>query len=230
MKISLVALLLLVFLPASVLSQEMVSADSFFSAVSDRYSGIQDYSAKVIITAGKASPMQGDLIYKSPSLLRIDFSVPADQVICFDGKTLTVYLPEYRAVLSQEVSDGAAGAKTGGAALASKQGLALMRRNYSIGYLSTPDPVPLDEGSEERVVKLILNRKTQTEGFSEIRLSVSPDTSLIRRIEGVAASKETFVFDFKSVKLNQNISDAKFIYDSPASANLYNNFLFKPEE
>jgi len=54
---------------------------------------VTDYQADVHITAGH-QPMAGTLLFKSPSLLRIDFSQPADQVIVFDGKTLLVYLPQ----------------------------------------------------------------------------------------------------------------------------------------
>jgi outer membrane lipoprotein-sorting protein len=37
-------------------------------------------------------------------------------------------------------------------------------------------------------------------------------------------------FDFSNIKTNQGIPDQRFIYDSPASANLYNNFLFRDTE
>jgi len=38
------------------------------------------------------------------------------------------------------------------------------------------------------------------------------------------------VFNFTDIKLNQGIAETVLIYDSPASANLYNNFLFKDAE
>ena len=49
---------------------------------------------------------------------------------------------------------------------------------------------------------------------------------LIRRINSVTPNNEEFFLDFFDYKLNQNITDQRFIYDPPSSANNYNNFLF----
>jgi len=60
-----------------------------------------------------------------------------------------------------------------------------------------------------------------------VRISISESSLLIRRIEGWTVANERIAFDFTSVKLNQNIPAARFLYDAPASANVYNNFLFQ---
>jgi len=169
--------------------------------------------------------MTGSLIFKSPTLLRIDFSQPADQVIVFDGKTLLVYLPQYRAVLRQDAGDQ--GVSLGSATLASKEGLSLLRRNYTIGWEHSPNQEPLDPGSNEQVYRLMLSRKSVSEGYKNIRLSVSADTMLIRRLEGWTVSNDKIGFDFQNIRLNQGINEDKFGYDAPASANVYNNFLFQ---
>jgi hypothetical protein len=44
---------------------------------------------------------------------------------------------------------------------------------------------------------------------------------------GRTIADESLAFDFTEIKLDQGIPEARFAYDSPASANLYNNFLFK---
>lgn len=207
-------------------AQDILTADQFFSQVAERYAQVTDYEAKLGITAGKTE-MHGTVAYRSPSLLRIDFSQPADQVIVFDGETVVVYLPEYNAVLSQSASSSEGGA--GAAGLNSSEGLKMMRRNYTVAFETGPDPVPIDEGSTEMVVRLVLSRKTVAEGFKTLTLSIAPDSKLIRRIEGVNLSNELFVFDFSDIKLNQGIPEARFIYDSPASANVYNNFLFSSD-
>jgi outer membrane lipoprotein-sorting protein len=204
-------------------ADDILTADQFFSQVSDHYVQISDYEAKIAITAGKNAPMTGTIIYKTPSLLRIDFISPPDQVIAFDGETLQVYIPSLRAILSQTTT-GKSGA--GGASLASKEGLAMMRRSYSVAYETGPAAVPLDQGSTEMVVRLNLSRKSVSEGFRTLKLSIAADTKLIRRIEGWTLSGDYFVFDFTGIKLNQKLADTRFIYDSPASANVYGNFLF----
>jgi outer membrane lipoprotein-sorting protein len=114
--------------------------------------------------------------------------------------------------------------------MASAQGLQLLRRGYVPSFLSGPVPVPLDDRSRETVVKLRLTRRLASEGFSEIILSVNPETHLIRRIEGRTIADVLVRFDFSNIRTNLGIPEQRFIYDSPASANLYNNFLFRDSD
>jgi outer membrane lipoprotein-sorting protein len=169
--------------------------------------------------------MQGIVSHLTPSFLRIDFTRPAEQVILFNGELLTIYLPEFRAVLNQSVNmtrrSGASGAS-----LASAQGLTLLRRNYVPSFVTGPNPVPLDTNSREQVVKLRLTRSSVSEGYKELILSINSETMLIRRIEGRTITDGEVRFDFTNVRINQGIPEQRFIYDSPASANMYNNFLF----
>ena len=204
-----------------VFAQEILTASAFFKSVSEVYGTIRDYEADIDIKAGRAS-MRGRVSYKKPDLLRIDFSNPAEQVICFNGDLLTIYLPGQQVILNQSV-DNSSGA---GANLATSQGLALLSRYYSPAYETGPDAVPLDDDSDELVVRLVLRRRNTSEAFSSIKVSVSPTSMLIRRIEAVTPQGENFTFDFRNYVLNQGIPDLRFIYDPPTSANNYNNFLF----
>ncbi len=212
---------------APIFSQNTITTvDTFFSSVSEVYAGLNDYSANIEISYENASSsevMQGRVLYKKPNLLRIDFSSPADQTMVFDGNLLTVYLPSpYNAVLTQSVEDSSAG----GASLATPEGLSLLRRYYSIAYESGPDPVPLEEGSNVRVIALSLSRRSTTEMFRTIRLLVDPKTNLMRRIEASTITGAKIVFTFSNYALNQGLSDNRFVYESPSSANVYDNFLF----
>jgi len=208
--------------------QEIITAGKYLEMVSETYGSIRDYEANIAIRSG-GSDMTGRVSHLSPSFLRIDFTRPADQVIVFNGELLTIYLPEFRAVLNQTVSQsrrpGAAGA-----GMASAQGLTLLRRNYVPSFVTGPNPEPLDGNSSERVVKLRLTRSSVAEGFREIILSVNPETKLIRRIEARTLSEGEVRFEFTNVRTNQGIPEQRFIYDSPASANMYNNFLFKDSD
>jgi outer membrane lipoprotein-sorting protein len=204
-------------------SQEIITAERYLEMVSERYGSIRDYEAHIVIHSG-SSEMTGNVSYLSPSFLRIDFIRPADQVIVFNGELLTVYLPEYRAVLNQSITPGRRPAS--GASLASAQGLALLRRNYVASFVTGPDPVAL-QGTQEEVVKLRLARRNISEGFREIILSISPGAHTIRRIEGRTIADSLVQFDFTNIRTNQGIPEMRFIYDSPASAYMYNNFLFK---
>ena len=213
-----------------VFSQEIVTADRYLESVSERYAGIKDYEARVIIRSD-SSEMTGNLSYLDPFFLRIDFTEPAEQVLVFNGEILTVYIPRLRAVLNQSVAPlRRSSTPAGGASLASAQGLQLLRRGYLPAFVTGPDPVPLDDRNREAVVKLRLTRRLASEGFREIILSVDPQTFLIRRLEGRTIADALVRFDFTNVRTNVGIPEQRFVYDSPATANLYNNFLFRDSD
>jgi outer membrane lipoprotein-sorting protein len=204
-------------------AQEIVTAERYLERVSDAYAGFRDYEAKIAIRSG-STDMYGTVSHLEPNFLRVDFSTPAEQVIVFNGNNLTVYLPEYRAILSQDV---ASNSSAGGASLASAAGLSMLRRNYAAAFITGPEPIPLDDASKERVVKLRLTRRYGSEGFREITLSIDPATLQIRRMEAITIADVAIRFDFTSIKTNIGIPEQRFLYDSPASANMYNNFLFR---
>ncbi len=208
----------------SVSGQEILTASQFFDSVSASYGTIKDYTARLTIQT-KKSTMEGTLYYKTPNLLRIDFSKPKDQVINVNGKTLTIYIPSQNVVMVQELKKHN---KTSLAIMANEQGLLLLKKGYSVAYLKGPDPVPLDEGSKEMVVKLNLVWRGTDEGYRQIIMSVSKD-GLIRRMKGITINYETFQYDFTDIKLNQDLPDARFQYDPPPSAYMMKNFLFEPE-
>jgi outer membrane lipoprotein-sorting protein len=213
------------FAAAPAPAQEIVTAAQYFGKVADHYSQIVDYEGKITITTAKDS-MKGDIIFKSPSLLRIDFTSPPDQVIAFDGQTLSVYIPGYNAILSQSASDKPG---AGSANLATREGLRMLKRNYTVAFEMSPAPQPLEGAPGEQAVRLVLGRSSAAEGFRTIKLYVTPDSLLIRRIEGWTIAGDKLTFDFNGIKTNVGIPATRFVYDSPASANVYNNFLFKSD-
>jgi outer membrane lipoprotein-sorting protein len=215
---------LLVLISGFIFGQEIVTAGRCLEMVSDRYSTVRDYEANIAIRSGN-SDMTGFVSHLSPSFLRIDFSRPAEQVIVYNGELLTIYLPEYRAILNQVINRN----RRSGAGLASSQGLSMLRRNYTPSYVTGPNPESLDSGSTERVIKLRLARLSGGEAFREIILSINPDTLLIRRIEGITLAGGEVRFDFTNIRTNQGIPEQRFIYDSPGSANMYNDFLFRED-
>jgi outer membrane lipoprotein-sorting protein len=205
-------------------AQEILTAENFFDQVSEVYGEVRDYIAKATIVQEK-EVMSGTLYYKSPNLLRIDFTSPAEQVLVTDGSRLTVYIPLYRVVMSQALRRRPAGALP---SMVSKQGLALLKRNYYMAFLEGPGKVPLDPGSSLMVTKLKLTWRTNSEGFREMVLSVNSQ-NMICRIDAVTVGYQKIQFSFEDIKVNQNIPDARFKYDPPASANVQENFLFEPD-
>jgi outer membrane lipoprotein-sorting protein len=225
-RISLFFLLILNF--GLLYGQEIITAGKYMEQVSETYGFIRDYEANIAIRSG-GNDMTGAISHLSPSFLRIDFTRPADQVIVFNGELLTIYLPEFRAVLNQTINQSRRPVAQS-ASMASAQGLTMLSRNYVPSFVTGPNPEQLDSNSQEKVVKLRLTRKSVSEGFREIILSINPDTKLIRRIEGRTVEGSEVRFDFTNVRVNQGIPEQRFIYDSPASANMYNNFLFRDSD
>ena len=180
--------------------QSITTASVFFSGMSEQYAALSDYTANLTVSTGsgsKVQTMEATVYFKRPNRLRIDFTKPNEQVILFTGDTLTIYVPSYRMVL------------------------------YTIAYETGATPQPLAEGSSEQVVVLALNRRSASETFRNIRLLVSPETKLIRRIEAWPISGSKITFDFSAYRLNTGIPDSRFLYDIPPNADMLNNFLFE---
>jgi len=207
---------------ASGFAQEILTADLFMRQLSARYSEIQDYEAELTVTSERKT-MVGIVVYKAPTLMRVDFSEPAEQVIVYNGDMLTVYVPELRAKLTQQTGT------TNTTATASGEGLRMLTRSYSVVYESVPVPTPLPGAEDELVIRLVLSRLTVAEGFRTITLSVDAENMLIRRMDGETLAGDLISYDYKNTRVNQGINDTRFLYDSPASANTYNNFLFSTE-
>ncbi|MCL2609407.1 MAG: outer-membrane lipoprotein carrier protein LolA [Treponema sp.] len=223
MKVLPVALVLAVLTAWQVDSQEILTADRFMQALSAHYATVQDYEAEIAIRSG-GSNMVGTASYLAPSSMRIDFSQPSNQVIVFAGGSLTVFLPDLRVVLNQEIGGNSS---TAGASLASEEGLLLLRRNYVPAFVSSPEPIPLEAGSQEQVVKIRLLRRNISEGFREIILSVNPKTNLIRRIEATTMANVVVQFDFSSIRINTGIPELRFAYTPPAGSSTITNFMFR---
>jgi chaperone LolA len=206
-------------------AQDIQTAENFFDRVAENYGQVKDYVADFSIQTEKTG-MSGILFYKSPNLLRIDFTTPAEQVVVTDGEKLTVYIPQYRVIMNQTLRKRSSAAL---AALASQQGLHLLKRNYSVAYLEGPDPAPLENGGDEKVTKLKLTWRSSDEGFRQIDMAVN-QKMIIRRMVGVTLAYQKVQFDFKNVRINQSIPDARFKYIPPATANVVENFLFDANE
>ena len=176
--------------------------------------------------------MKAKITYLQPDKVRFDFSKPEEQVIVFNGDTLTIYLPGSAAVLTQNANTEDSDAKGSAANLATSEGLTLMRRYYTVSWETSQEAVPLDEDkatgevSDEKVVRLVLWRRTTSEAFRYIKLSINPKTKLIRRVEAVTPSDITYKIDFSDYEINQGLTAQRFSYDIPSAANSYDNFMF----
>lgn len=223
-KILLCINILLISMALTVSAQEILTAEQYFRAVSEHYGTIVDYRARITIQHGE-EVMEGEILYKTPNLLRINFTEPEDQVLVVDGIQLMLYLPIHHVLMRQDIDSHSTATL---ATMTSEQGLKLLSQNYSIAFLDGPGAVPLDEGSDEMVRKFKLVWRTPGQGFRQIEMSVDKNM-MIRRMIGINEDFETFTFDFVNIRVNQNIPAARFSFDEPPEAYMIENFLFEPE-
>ena len=207
-------------------AQQILSAEKFLEAVSQKFATVNDMEASVTFTQGKSSTWQGTLSYRSPLYLRIDFTSPKGQFLAIDAEQLVIYVPSLNVVMVQALTKRSSGQL---AEMATAKGLTMLSHNFSVAWATGPDPVPLEDGSSETVYKLKLTPRVASTGFTSMVLSVTREY-LFRRLEGVRADGEKQVMDYAGVKINQNLPDQRFRIDTPADANIVSDFLFDSTE
>ncbi len=201
-------------------AQDIVTAQSYFERVSEAFGSVKDYTCALTITRTDTIT-SGRLYYKSPNLLRLDYTVPANQVVLMDGKKLQIYIPSQNLILEQDLrSRSASELET----MASSRALRLLSEGFDISYLDTPEPVPLSPGSSEQVVKLKLTRRLSREMYREIVISIS-ENKLIRRMQGVLEDHSEIVMDYANIRVNQNLPDSRFQEGQWPEAYVVHDFL-----
>jgi len=103
---------ILVVSSVSLHAQELLTSSAFFDQVAQRYGAIEDYTADVVIS-NENTVSRGVLFFRAPGMVRIDFDVPADQIIVSDGERLQVFIPRYNVVPAQRGVSGLARKRAG---------------------------------------------------------------------------------------------------------------------
>jgi outer membrane lipoprotein-sorting protein len=218
--------LFLVLVALAAGAQEIISAEKFLEAVSQQFGAVTDMEADISITTAGNGTWQGKLSYRTPTWLRIDFSVPNGQFLAISDEQLVIYVPSLKVMMVQALKQRSSGQL---AEMITAKGLGMLSRNFSVAWAVSPDPVPLEAGSSEMVYKLKLTPRVASTGFKSLTLSVTRDR-VFRRFEGVRNDGETQVMDYRNVRTNQNLPDSRFRIVTPPDANIVADFLFDPEE
>ena len=120
-------------------AQNITTASAYFKTISEYYGTIKDYEVDFEIKVDK-SESRGKLSFKAPNLLRMDYTNPEEQVICFNGDMLTIYIKEpAEAVLQQQVTPGSSGSASTMTAQAPLQ-IFLHLRAFPLCHAITPLP------------------------------------------------------------------------------------------
>ncbi len=199
--------------------------DVFLQRVSDRYAKMEDYQARIRIRRGERVD-NGRLAYKSPGLIRLDYDSPKGQVLLITEDKVEFYLPSFQSVMEQRLSRSDAQSMSSVGAIGGN-GLKILRDNYSVSYLVGPDPVPLGGGSNEMVIKLRFQWRSNAEGFRTLDVSINPTSLLIRRMEGVTGLFENVQFDYTDITLDRGVPTSVFVFvpEEGLQITRYPNFL-----
>lgn len=127
---NLIWIAILLLLPCLMVSaqQQITTAEDFLESVSSTYGEINDYTADLTITRDGAVS-RGKLSFLSPNKVRIDFTIPSEQVLVSDGRDLWIYLPAQGIVLQQS-----ARSSSSGLGLANKEGLTLLQTTTAFHF------------------------------------------------------------------------------------------------
>ena len=208
------------YVGGTVFGQELLTASDFFQRVSQRYEKLSDYTADFRWEEEDAVS-EGVLYYKSPNLIRLDFTTPDEQVVVSDGEQLKVYVPQNNVVLRQQFDSSEVATLPG---ITGGEGLQLLRENYSIAYISEPRPLPT-EGGTTPYYALRFTPKTRSEGFRSLDMYID-ESLFIQRFIALTVQSRRITMVWTNVQENQNLTSAMFDYDAPGSANVYENFLY----
>ena len=216
-------------LSAPLLAQDIRTASELLRRVAEEYAGFDDYVAEIVMTT-EDNAMEGTLYHRRPNDLYIEFSEPQKQFILSDGEYLRVHVPSVNTTLSQQLRQQSDETPGG---VATGEGLALLRRNFSVAYQRSPDYVNLEStpgaidsvGPNDQVVNLRLDTSSPNEGYRQLILSIDQDYR-IRRIIGTTVDYGVVQFDFTNIRVNVSVQDSRFEYESPPASSTFEDFLF----
>jgi outer membrane lipoprotein-sorting protein len=230
---------------------ELLSAKNLLERLSGSFkANVKDLKAEVKLIQGNTTST-GTLLFKNPQKVRIDFSDPANQVICSNGYELWVYIPYLNIVLHQDILERERMKKdeddeknekeknndnknndqveepeiVTNPILLNPVGLDKFLTEYSIEYHETKEKVSYKDGSKVYKMKLIRWRSTK-HGFNVIYLTIQ-ENGIIRQVRGVTASYKQIILELDRIELNTNISALKFDYEPPAHTSTVDDFINK---
>lgn len=227
--VSVFALFAVIAAPAA-FTQDIRTASALMRRVSEEYAGFDDYVAEIVMTTDD-DEMSGTLYYAEPNRLYIEFSDPDEQFILSDGEYLRVHVPSLNTTLSQRLRRQSDATPAG---VATGEGLALLRRNFSVAYQSSPEYVSLNStsgsiasvGPNTEVINLRLDTSAPNEGYRQLILSIDRDYR-IRRIVGTTVDYDVIQFDFTDIQTNVSLPSSRFEYESPPASSTFEDFLFE---
>jgi outer membrane lipoprotein-sorting protein len=235
--------------------EELIGPKDLLQRISNKFkSEVKDFKADIKWIQGN-NVQKGEVLFKNPQKLRINFNEPQGQVICSNGYDLWVYISTLNTILHQKIMDKPRvktdnkskpdqnKSKNGQNKSKSDQtknesllnpiflnpvGFDKFLSDYSIEYHETKDKVAYTDGTKVYKFKLFRWRSSKS-GFNVIILTVQ-ENGLIRQVEGTTASYRRLIYELDNIQTNTNLSELLFDYEPPTHATIIDNFITEQQE
>lgn len=203
------------------LTARALDVDAVVAKVQARYDATRDFTADVtqemtIASLGKTTTTRGTVAFKKPGKMRWELTDGDPQVIVADGKTLWLYQPADRQVLTAPF-DAAFRSTT---PISFLTGVGRIAEDFEVtlvGEDATPPSTAAADGQPLRL-KLIPRRDRAVVG--ELELSVAPDTGDILGAAIRDPLGNVSRLQFRNIKRNVGLTDDRFVFDVPAGVDV----------
>lgn len=165
------------------------------------------------IAAGEATRSRGRVYFKKPGKMRWDYYDAADgsrreRVLVSDGSTFWIYEFEFQQVFKQ--------------CLEENQLPTSLRFLMGEGELLEEFNVEFAKGSTAKRPELRLIPKVATSHYRELRFVLDPESFQVQETTVFDPYGNTNKIEFHNVRVNQNLPDSGFEFETPPGARLMN--------
>lgn len=163
---------------------------------------------------------RGEMSYKKPKRLYLEFFPPRDEVNIVDGKYIWVYHPKEKQVEKYEMDKSKQSSQSlSFFEFGYGESVDAAKKNYKISLLETKD------NGEKLSYLLDLLPNDPKSQYSDIRLWVEEGFWLPGRIELYESDGEVVnVIELKNIRLNKGMSDKLFVFDVPRGVEVIEPF------
>jgi chaperone LolA len=169
-------------------------AETVLKLLQNKFDSISDLSADVIQKSNSKTSLSGKLFFKKDNNLRMEFG---NQTIVADGKTTWNYNKKSKKVIISNYDENSSG---------------LLSINYLVYRYPAECELSLSKEGNNQI--LILTPKTKRNNLGIVKLFITKENLIDKAVISNEAAGNMEV-RFSNYKLNQNISDSKFLFTAP---------------
>jgi outer membrane lipoprotein-sorting protein len=195
----------------------IVSINDIKQLMSNSFNVIEDYTANFIWVNGNVN-YGGEIRYKKPDKILLDFDNPEEQKIVSNGMMLYIYLPYLKVVCQQSLGEDT---ESSILSTASESGLTKLFEEYSFAFFDTSSLQPFGNTT---AYHLKLTQKRPKVGFKEMDFWVAKN-GLILQSNGISPNGINVSLTFSNIQLNVELPDYIFDFEVPADAQIIRNII-----